>query len=190
MNVYVPIIQKKPAVILWFIGSAFKDSDMVVTTGGASVGDYDWAVKSAELLGAEILFWKASLRPGGAILAAVKDNKVLLSLSGNPAAAVIGLLRVAAPYIKKLCGRSECFFPEIGVALREPFKKSSPKTRILRGMLEISDARAYFRESSSQGSEAVSSLAGCDLLGEIPMGSEPLPAGTIIKAYRIDVSKL
>ena len=182
------VVADEPELIAAAIGSALKVSDMVITTGGASVGDYDWAVKSAEILGAEILFWKASLRPGGAMLAAVKDGKVLLSLSGNPAAAVIGLLRVAAPYLKKLCGRSECFFPEVDVELCEPFKKSSPKTRVLRGKLEISGGRAYFRESSSQGSEAVSALVGCDLLGEIPMGSEPLPAGTMIKAYRIDVS--
>ena len=182
------VVEDEPELIAEAIGRAFRDSDMVVTTGGASVGDYDWAVRSAEILGAEILFWKATLRPGGAILAAVKDGKMLLSLSGNPAAAVIGPLRVAAPYIKKLCGRSECFFQEISVALREPYKKSSPKTRVLRGILEISDARAFFRESGGQGSEAVSSLAGCDLLGEIPMGSGPLAAGTVIKAYRIDVS--
>jgi len=57
--------------------------------------------------------------------------------------------------------------------------------RVLRGKLVITGSHACFVESRSQGSEAVSSLAGCDLLGEIPMGSPPLPAGTKIKAYRI-----
>jgi len=175
----------EPAVISDMIGKALPDSDMVITTGGASVGDYDWAVTSAELLGAQVLFWKATMRPGGAILTAVKDGKVILGLSGNPGAAVLGLLRIAMPYIKKLCGRSECFFPEVSVALKEPFKKSSPKMRVLRGRLEIIDSKAYFTESNSQGSESASSMADCDLMGEIPMGSPPLPAGTIIKAYRI-----
>jgi molybdopterin molybdotransferase len=90
------------------------------------------------------------------------------------------------PYIKKLCGRSDCFFPEISVALKEAFPKDSrEKLRILRGRLEIEDARAYFVEHAGQGSEAVSSLVGCDLLGEIPRGSPPLEAGTVIKAYRV-----
>jgi molybdopterin molybdotransferase len=179
------VVPDEPTLIAERIGKALEESDMVITTGGASVGDYDWAVTSMEKLGAKVLFWKAPLRPGGAILAAVKDGKVVLGLSGNPAAAVIGLLRIAMPYIKKLCGREDCFFPEISVALKEPYRKDSPKLRVLRGRLEIIDSRAYFAESSRQGSEAVSSLAGCDLLGEIPMGSQPLPAGTIIKAYRI-----
>jgi molybdopterin molybdotransferase len=178
-------VPDEPKAIAELIGNALQDSDMVITTGGASVGDYDWAVASMEELGADVLFWKASMRPGGAILAAVKDGKVVLGLSGNPAAAVIGLLRIGMPYIKKLCGRTDCFFPEINVALRDPLKKSSPKLRMLRGTLTIADANAYFVESGSQGSEATSSLAGCDLLGEIPQGSPPLPAGTIIKALRL-----
>jgi len=179
------VVPDEPAVIAKRIEQALQDSDMVITTGGASVGDYDWAVTSMELLGAEVLFWKVTMRPGGAILTGVKDGKVILGLSGNPAAAVLGLLRIAMPYIKKLCGRTECFYPEISVALKEPFKKDSPKQRILRGNLEIINTKAYFVESSSQGSEAISSLSGCDLLGEIPIGSPPLPAESIIKAYRI-----
>jgi molybdopterin molybdotransferase len=89
------------------------------------------------------------------------------------------------PYIKKLCGRTDCFYPEINVSLLKPFTKDSQKLRILRGGLEFIDSRAFFAESGNQASEAVSSLSGCDLLGEIPMGSPPLPAGTIIKAYRL-----
>ena len=179
------IAPDNPLVIAARIDQALRDSDMVITTGGASVGDYDWAVESMEQLEAKILFWKTNLRPGGAIVTAVKNGKVILGLSGNPGAAVTGLFRIAMPFIKKLCGMADCFFPEIDVMLKEAYKKNSPKLRILRGRLEIIDSRAYFAESSSQGSEAISSFTGCDLLGEIPMGSPPLPAGSVIKAYMI-----
>ena len=178
-------VPDEPDLIAKRLDAALENSDMVITTGGASVGDYDWAVTSAERIGAEVLFWKVSLRPGGAIVAATKGGKVILGLSGNPAAAVIGLLRVAMPFVKKLCGMSDCFYPAVNVALKSAFPKGSPKMRILRGRLEIDDSRAYFAESGTQDSGAVSSLAGCDLLGEIPMGSPPLSAGTLIKAYRI-----
>ncbi|MCL2408381.1 MAG: molybdopterin molybdotransferase MoeA [Oscillospiraceae bacterium] len=165
---------------------ALNESDMVITTGGASVGDYDYAIRSAELLGAEILFWKVLMKPGGAIMAARVDGKVLLSLSGNPAAAVIGLLRIAMPYIKKLCGRREVCFPEVNVKLRKPFTKSSgEKTRILRGRLEIIDSIAFFNENYGQESEKITTFLGCDLLAEIPLGSPPLEIGANIKAYRV-----
>ena len=184
---YGGTVPDEPEAIAGLISRSLDVSDMVITTGGASVGDYDWAVASAKIMGANVLFWKVSMRPGGAIMAAEKDGKVILGLSGNPAAAVLGLLRIAMPYIKKLCGRTDCFYPEIKVALLRPFTKESPKQRILRGRLDIIDSHAFFSESGGQGSEDVTSLAGCDLLGEIPMGSPPLPAGTVIKAYRLSV---
>ena len=178
-------VQDDPEAIAEKIAKALEISDMVITTGGASVGDYDWALKSAEILGADVLFWKVEMRPGGAVVAAVKDNKLYLGLSGNPAAAILGLFRLAMPYIKKLCGRAECFYKQIDVALLNPMKKQNPKTRLLRGRLEIIDSKAYFVESGGQRSEDIASFNDCDLLGEISMGSPPLPAGAIIKAYRL-----
>ncbi|SHH78095.1 molybdopterin molybdotransferase [Sporobacter termitidis DSM 10068] len=179
------VVPDLPDAIADRISAALRESDMVVTTGGASVGDYDWAVTSAERLGAEVLFWKINMKPGGSIMAAVKDGKVILGLSGNPGAAVLGLLRIALPYVRKLCGRTDVMPPVIDVFLKEPLTKPSPKLRLLRGRLELSAGRAYFAENEGQSNGAVSSLFGCDLLGEIAAGSPPLPAGTIIKAYRI-----
>lgn len=179
------IVSDDPDAIADRVSKALKSSDMVITTGGASVGDYDWAVTSAEKLGADVLFWKIDMKPGGSIMAAVKDGKLILGLSGNPGAAVLSLLRIACPYIRKLCGRADLSLPMIDAFLKEPLKKASPKLRIVRGRLEIIDGKAYFAENEGQGNGAVSSLVGCDLLGEIEAGSPPLPAGTKIKAYRL-----
>lgn len=179
------IVNDDPDAIADRVSIALKSSDMVITTGGASVGDYDWAVTSAEKLGADVLFWKIDMKPGGSIMAAVKDGKLILGLSGNPGAAVLSLLRIACPYIRKLCGRTDLNLPVIDAFLKEPLKKASPKQRIVRGRLEIIDGKAYFAENEGQGNGAVSSLVGCDLLGEIDSGSPPLPAGTKIKAYRL-----
>jgi molybdopterin molybdotransferase len=179
------IVEDDPEVIAAGISAALSTSDMVITTGGASVGDYDWAVTSASMLGAEILFWKVDMKPGGSMMAAVKDGKLILGLSGNPGAAVLGLFRIARPYIRKLCGRTDLIPSAIDVYLKEPLKKASPKRRLLRGRLEYSGGKAYFAENEGQGNGAVYSLLGCDLLGEIEPGSPPLPEGTMIKAYRI-----
>jgi len=179
------VVPDIPGEIAERIKAALHDSDMVITTGGASVGDYDWAVASAEMLGAEVLFWKINMKPGGAIMAAVKDGKVILGLSGNPGAAVLGLLRIAMPYVRKLCGRTDLIPPVIDVFLKDALTKASPKLRLLRGHLELLDGRAYFAENEGQGNGSVSSLINCDLLGEIDAGSPPLPAGTKIKAYKV-----
>lgn len=179
------VVEDDPDAIAGKIGAALQNADMVITTGGASVGDYDWAVGSAQRLGADVLFWKINMKPGGAIMAAVRDGKVILGLSGNPGAAILGLLRIALPYISKLCGRTDLYPTVVEVLLKEPLTKPSPKLRLIRGRLEIQGGAAYFEENEGQGNGAVSSLVGCDLLGEIPAGSPPLPAGTKIKAYRL-----
>jgi len=160
-------------------------ADLVITTGGASVGDYDYAVKTAQGLGADILFWKVQMKPGGAILAAEKDGRLLLSLSGNPAAAVMGLTIVAQPWLRKLCGLTE-FLPEtVSLPLKEPLPKKSPCLRLLRGHLEIMDGKAFFAENSGRGNGNLSSFEHCDMIGFVPAGSGELPAGTLIKACRL-----
>lgn len=167
------------------IQDALQTADVVVTTGGASVGDYDFATAAAQRLGADILFWKTRIKPGSCILAAQKDEKLILCLSGNPGAAVTGLLRVALPYLRKRCGRKDLFPEEIVLPLKYPLKKESKVPRLLRGRLEIQNGQAWFVETNGQGNGMLSAFCGMDLLGEVPANSPPLPAGTPIRAYRL-----
>jgi molybdopterin molybdotransferase len=167
------------------ISAALKTADMVITTGGASVGDYDCALRAAERAGGEILFWKVRMRPGGSLLAYRLDGKLVLSLSGNPGAAALGLLRLGLPYIRKLCGRSDVLHETCLVHLQNATKKETPRLRVLRGYLELRDGEAWFVENAGQGGGDISSLQRCDLLAEIPEGSPPLPKGALVTAYRI-----
>ena len=179
------VVDDDPALIAERIKMNIADNDLIITTGGASVGDYDCAIRAAELLGAEILFWKAQIKPGGAAVAAVLDGKLILSLSGNPGGAIMFLLRCAMPYIRKLCGRSSCFPESIEVYLKHRFDKLSERSRLLRGQLEIIDGKAYFAEYGAQGGGDISSFVVADLLAEIAADSAPLPAGTLVKAWRL-----
>jgi len=160
-------------------------SDLVVTTGGASVGDYDCAAAAAERAGADILFWKIRMRPGGSLLAYVLDGKLVLALSGNPGAAVLGLMLLGLPCVKKRRGLADVLPEECTVRLASGIRKASPRKRILRGYLRIIDGEAMFVENAGQGGGDISSLVDCDLLMEIPEGSPPLPAGASVKVYRI-----
>lgn len=175
----------EPELIAGRIRDAMEDYDLVVTTGGASVGDYDYAARSAELTGAKVLFWKISMKPGGSVVAAERDGKLILSLSGNPGAAITTLLRVASPYIKRLCGCKDTELEAMELVMKEPFKKKSPQQRLVRGRLSIENGVAYFISQDGQGNGVVSSFIGCDVLGEIPAGSPPVNAGEKILAYRV-----
>lgn len=179
------IIPDEEEKIKKIIDESIDEVDILVTTGGASVGDYDYAVSTLQDLGGEVLFWKTAMKPGGSIVASRYKNKTILGLSGNPGAAILGMYRVCLPYLKKLLGRRELFSKTIDVILKEDVNKKSPRVRILRGYLEFINGKVYFAEKSFQGNGILSSFIECDCFAEIPAGSYEVKAGTILKAYRV-----
>jgi molybdopterin molybdotransferase len=179
------IIPDDPRCIANAIKAAARGSDIVITTGGASTGDYDFAKSAAELAGGEVLFYKVAMRPGGAILAYMLEDTMVLSLSGSPGAAALGLIHIANPYMRKLCGRSDVWPEECIVRLKEAQPRKNPITRLLRGNLAIENGEALFVAEQSQRGGDLASLIKCDLLIEVPEGTPPLEAGAKVRAFRV-----
>ena len=173
------------AAIAGRILEALGESDMVITTGGASVGDYDWARRAVDAIGGELLFWKFAQKPGGSCLAAVKDGKLLLSLSGSPGAAALTLLRVGFPFLRKLCGRSDLLPETFTAVMAKPYGKKTKMSRVLRGHLAFAEGKVYFHHHEGDGNGILSSLAGCDALGLVPENSPAIPAGEMIEVFRV-----
>lgn len=182
-----PIVLKTPKdrveEIKTAIQSGLGQAQMVITTGGVSVGDYDLVQEALISIGAEILYWQIDVKPGAPTLAAVKDGKVILGLSGNPASAMVIFQLLGFPFIRKMAGRSDYLLPEIQVILKDDFKKASPARRFLRGRLAYEQDRIYMESTGAQGNSILHSMIGCDVLAEIPAGSGPVPAGSKLKAY-------
>ena len=160
------------------------DADLVITTGGASVGDYDFAVRAAEDLGMEILFWKVNMKPGGALMVARSGRKSYIALSGNPAAAMMSLLTVVQPYLRKLSG-AKLGNTELCLPLHNPMPKFSTAVRMLRGHEIIVDGRSCFEEHPGRGNGHMLSLTHCNMIGIVPAGSGKLEAGTEIQVLRL-----
>lgn len=165
--------------------AALEDSQMIVTTGGVSVGDYDRVRTALESLGAEILFWRLALKPGAALLAAKLQGRLILGLSGNPGSAATALHLLGLPYVRRLCGLKQILPQQIQTILKEDFKKKSHGTRYLHGTIVYQDGRTYFSRTGSQGNNVISSFVNCNALAEIPAGSPPLPAGTKLDTFLI-----
>ncbi|NLO98579.1 MAG: molybdopterin molybdotransferase MoeA [Peptococcaceae bacterium] len=168
------------------IEQGLERADLVLTTGGVSVGDYDVVRHAVDYLQAEILFWKVDIKPGSPILAAVKNDKLIIGLSGNPAAAMVTFQLLVVPLIKKIMGRQDYLHPQIDVILKDDFPKASPRRRFLRGKLVMENGIAYMEVTGGQGNGVLSSLEGCNLLAEIPAQSGPIQAGKKLKAYIIN----
>jgi len=167
------------------IEQGLERADMVLTTGGVSVGDYDVVRHAVDLLGAETLYWKIDIKPGSPNLAAVKNGKLILALSGNPAAAMVTFQLLGVPYIKKMAGRLDYLYQRIDVTLKKDFRKSSPRRRFLRGKMVLENGSIYMDLIEGQGNGVLHSMEGCNLLAEIPAKSGPVKAGDKLSAYLI-----
>ena len=180
---YLDIVKDDLDSLCGAVSKALDTNDIVITTGGVSAGDFDYMPEVIRRIGGELLFHRLKFKPGGAMLGALKDGKVILGLSGNPGAAATGLLCVGFPFIRKLSGRSDITFARTTAYLGTDFKKSSPVTRILKGHSEFRDGMLYFIQLGNQPNGSVSSMNDCDLLAVIPAGSKPLEAGSKLEVY-------
>ena len=144
----------------------------------------DFALRTAKSIGAETLFWKVNIKPGGALLAAAKNGKLYLALSGNPAAALMSLLVVIQPFLRKLTG-AETVQEELYLPMKKEFTKTSSAGRLLCGHLQLEDGKAFFVHHEGQSNNNIGAYAGCELIGLIPGNAGALPAGSVIKVLRL-----
>ena len=162
-----------------------EECDIVILTGGVSVGDYDLTPKAMEMANIQILQHGVDLKPGMACAYGVKDGKLVCGLSGNPAASITNFHVIVAPLLRKLKGEKNYLPVEFSVKLLDSFSKKSPATRILRGKMEVLNGEIGIRIPKEQGNVVLSSTIGCDLMAIVPAGSGALEKGTVLKGFFI-----
>lgn len=156
------------------------ECDMLITTGGASVGDYDLIGKVYEQLGIELLFDRVSMKPGMPVLAGLKDGKLYLGLSGNPASAAISYDQLVRPVILKLGGRRELWRPLFKAVMAAPYGKSTAARRFVWAACRQGDGAVLVEPIDTQGNGMLRSSAAANCLIAIPENTPALPAGTVV----------
>ena len=164
------------------IAKGLREGDIVITTGGVSVGDYDAVPDALDLLGAKVIFRGVDVKPGSPVLAAEKDGKLILCLSGNPAAAMITFELIAVPLIKKFMGLTGCFPAKTQAVFADDFIKPSPQRRFLRGKLHLGNEGNYVTLTGGQSNGVLQSLVHCNVLIDIPAGSGRVSRGQNVTA--------
>ena len=155
--------------------------DLIVTTGGASVGDKDYICSALEQAGAGILFYHVNMKPGSCCFGARLGGSLVISLSGNPGAALTAWFLVALPSVRKLSGRRDYHLQETMLPLAESFHKTSPFPRILKGHLETAGSVTQFAAHDGQKNSMQTSFLHMNALAELPPTDVPLPAGTLVR---------
>ncbi len=161
--------------------SALEKYDMIITTGGVSVGDADLVKEAFDEIGAEILFWKVQVKPGSPITVAKYKNKFLFGLSGNPAAASITFEQFVRPAILSLMGRENVELIKVKSVLKSNFNKIRNHGRYVRGVTYYKDGGFFTLLPDKHSSGVLSSLSGINSLFLIKAGEGPYKAGDVIE---------
>ncbi|MBM6575198.1 molybdopterin molybdotransferase MoeA [Microvirga sp. SRT01] len=149
------------------------EADLLVTTGGASVGDHDLVRPALEAAGGTIDFWRIALRPGKPMMAGRLGDAAVLGLPGNPVSAFVTATLFVRPLIAHLAGARDPL-PQTGtVLLGEDLPANGPRTDYLRA--EIREGRAY--ASTIQDSSMLLTLARSTCLIVRPTDAPPAKAG-------------
>jgi len=160
---------------------AFARSDLVITTGGVSVGERDYVLEAARNVGMREVFWRIAQKPGKPLFFAVLDGKALIGLPGNPAAVFIGLVVHVRRVLDLLEGASPpgptFSWGKLAFAI-DPDPKRDLWVRcqaLISAAGEISLQRL-----PKQGSHMISNLTRCTALARIPPGKGGLAAGSVV----------
>ncbi|TWT01789.1 gephyrin-like molybdotransferase Glp [Planomicrobium sp. CPCC 101079] len=167
------------------VKQAAEETDILITTGGVSVGDFDFLPAIYERLGAEVLFNKVAMRPGSVTTVAVAGGKYLFGLSGNPSACFTGFELFVRPAILKMMGADKLYLPRTQAVLAEDFEKANPFTRFIRASYD----GASVRPAGFNLSNAVSSIARGNALIVLPGGTRGYLAGTTVDVLLLGVEE-
>lgn len=157
---------------------AMEETDCVITTGGVSVGDYDYLPEIYGRLGAKVLFNKVAMRPGSVTTAAVRNGKLLFGLSGNPSACYTGFELLVRPALIRMMGGARPYLPYAQAVLLEDFMKEDSFVQFVRAIYRHDGVRATILPAGLHKSSAVSSIARSNAFMVIPGGVSHCPKGT------------
>ncbi len=161
------------------IRKAAPDADLILTTGGVSVGAKDILHETLPLLGAERVFAGVELKPGSPLMFSLYESKPILSLSGNPFAASATFELFARPLLAALEGCGDLLPQVFPAMLDTPFAKYGAARRFVRGVFK--NGRVTLPEGHSSG--ALRSAAGTNCLAEIRPADKPLAAGSTVMVW-------
>lgn len=179
--VYQAQVRDKASEIVTALQNGLESADIIITTGGVSVGERDLIPSALKKISADIHFHGIEMKPGMPTLFASINDKPVLSLSGNPFSAAAAFEILGRHIIARLTGNNEILPVAVQAKLQNDFNKASPYQRFIRGT--VKDGKVSIPKS--QGNGQLSAMADSNCLVDIPGGSKQLKAGAELKVYMI-----
>ncbi|MGZ4169682.1 MAG: molybdopterin molybdotransferase MoeA, partial [Solirubrobacteraceae bacterium] len=169
------------------IGEALEESDVVLISGGVSVGPHDHVKPALDALGVAEVFWSVSLQPGKPTWFGVPTagHPLVFGLPGNPVSAVVTFSLFAAPALAALQGAPSPAPPRATAVLGTDVKRNPRRDQMIRVRLESDDDAVRAFPNGAQGSHILTSLLGADALALIPAGDGTVPSGATVALHAL-----
>lgn len=161
---------------------ASEDCDILITSGGASVGDHDLIQDALRDWGAELAFWKVAIKPGKPLMVAIRGKQVVLGLPGNPVSSFVTAVLFALPLVRKALGMADCLPRAQLVAAGEVLPAAGSRREFLRGM----NSGMAVVPTGSQDSSALKALAASNCLIERIEGSGEVSVGDPVRVFPLE----
>ena len=135
------------------------NSDIILSTGGVSVGDYDYTKEVIEEIGFDIHFWRLKIKPGKPLLFATMKDKLYFGIPGNPVSTMVVFYNFIMPAMLKMQGKKDIFLPEVEAILSENIVKKDSRKEFIRGIMYEENGKIYVKSTGPQGSGILKSMA-------------------------------
>jgi molybdopterin molybdotransferase len=161
-------------------------ADLIIISGGVSVGAYDFVKEVLEGLGVTMRFWKVAVKPGEPLAFGTLKTKLIFGLPGNPVSTMVTFEQFVRPTLRKMQGHTLLFRPVIEAVLMERITKKPGKTHFLRAVLQNIEGRYEVRTTGSQSSGVLTSMVKANGLLIFPSESSEINKGQIVKVQVLD----
>jgi molybdopterin molybdotransferase len=163
-----PVVRDQLEATQAALRAAFEQCDLVITSGGVSVGELDFVKEAFQALGGKMEFWRVAIRPGKPFVFGRLGTKQLFGLPGNPVSALVTALLLACPAILRSQGARQVEPLSHGAIAAEEFRNPTDRRHFMRVHV---DAAGYAHLSGLQASHGLGALAASNGLVDVPPGS-------------------
>jgi molybdopterin molybdotransferase len=162
------------------------DGDILLITGGVSVGKYDLVGEVVQKLGVRIKFWRVNIKPGKPLLFGTFGRTLVFGLPGNPVSTGVTFLQFVRPALAAMLGQTGHERLRLHAILDEPLTKQDGKRHFVRGVAAVTNGALHVATTGSQSSGMVSSLGKANCLIILPENVRNVRKGSKVEVEFID----
>jgi molybdopterin molybdotransferase len=156
-------------------------ADVLITSGGVSVGSFDYVRECLDAFGFQARFWTVAVRPGSPATFGMVGHVPVFSLPGNPVASMVTFEIFVRPALRKMTGRCDLFRPRLHAVLQDAVEKRRGVRTLLRGVLHQDEGQTTVTTTGPQGSGILRSMSLANCLIDLPEDSERLQPGARVE---------